>query len=99
MTRSSTIALTICVLLATSCASGVRMFSTRPAHLNTSVAEGRSPGLHTGNPFGYWLWKEDDGTWHLRTTAARQGHRLQGAIRPSVAGSSQSFSGVNLHPG
>jgi hypothetical protein len=99
MTRSVTIALTICVLLATSCTSGMRMFSATPARLSTSVAEGRSPDLHTGNPFGYWLWKEDDGTWHLRTTAARQAHRFQGAIRPSIAGSIQALSGVNLNPG
>src|SRR4051812_36514358 len=99
MTRLANLVLTLCLLLGTSCSSGIRMFSTTPAHSSTNVAEGRSPALHTGNPFGYWLWKEDDGTWHLRTTAARQAHRFQGMIRPSVAGSIQALSGVNLSPG
>lgn len=75
------------------------MFGTTPAQLSASVAEGRSSDLHTGNPFGYWLWKEADGTWHLRTTAARQGHRFQGVIRPGVAGAIQALNGVNLSAG
>lgn len=75
------------------------MFSTVSASLVASVADGRSSDLHTGNPFGYWLWREDDGTWHLRTTAARQGHRFQGAIRPGVSGAIQALNGVNLSAG
>src|SRR5438105_12831441 len=87
------------VLLLANCATGIQMSRTTPAQLSASAADGRSSSLHSGNHFAYWLWKEDDGTWHLRTTSARQEHRFQGRIHPMTAGSIEALVGVGLEGG
>ena len=83
-------------LLIAGCATGARMPTGLPAQLNASVAVGRSANLHSGSHFAYWVWKEDDGTWHIRTTSARVNHHFQGSIHPDLAGSIQQLKGVNL---
>ena len=64
--------------------------------MDFTQAGGRSPNLHSGSGFAYWIWREDDGTWHLRTTAGRQGHRFQGRVRSSTPGAIQALAGVGL---
>src|SRR2546423_977678 len=91
--------MTLVLVLLTSCATGIQMSRTTPAQLSASAADGRSSSLHSGNHFAYWLWKEDDGTWHLRTTSARQEHRFQGRIHPMTAGSIEALVGVGLEGG
>src|SRR5205823_1793951 len=86
----------LCALLIPACETAKPTLRTTPVPLSTTAADGRSPDLHSGNHFAYWVWKEDDGTWHLRTTAARQGHRFQGRIHPADAGSIQALAGVGL---
>ena len=55
--------------------------SSRPAEHPVSLAQGRSPELATGLHRAFWIWRDDDGVWHLRTTASRLSHRFQGVIR------------------
>jgi hypothetical protein len=90
----------LCPLFFSACETGMQMSHTTPAQLSVSLASHRSPSLHSGNHFAYWIWKDDDGTWHVRTTSARVPHRFQGIIRPSLAGSIQALKGVGLeNPG
>src|SRR3954463_2866174 len=89
--KSRTVPAVIALLLLTSCATGIQMSRTTPAQISVTAADGRSPNLHSGDRFAYWLWKEDDGTWHLRTTSARQPHRFQGKIHPTTAGAIEAL--------
>jgi hypothetical protein len=61
---------------------GFRMSTSTPAQVSTVAAEGRSPRLVSGAGQAYWLWKDADHVWHLRTTAPRNGRRFRGLIRP-----------------
>lgn len=75
----SSVAVVLC-----SCSSApppIAPSSSKPVRLSASVAAGRSPELASGNYRAYWIWRDDDGVWHLRTTA-RRGHRFQGVVRP-----------------
>ena len=90
------LALMLCALFFSACESGVQMARTTPARLSATVASTRSPALHSGNHFAYWIWKDDDGTWHLRTTSARVQHRFRGIIRPSLPGAIRALSGIGL---
>src|SRR3954470_15389386 len=85
-----------CTLLLSGCAAGVQMPKGLPDRLSANVASYRSPNLHSGSHFAFWVWRGDDGTWHLRTTSARVNHRYQGIIHPDIAGSIKDLKGVNL---
>src|SRR3954463_3875286 len=65
------------LLLVTGCISQIEIARAKPAQLKITVADGRSPALHSGDHFAYWIWREDD-VWHLRTTTARKSRRFQG---------------------
>jgi len=56
--------------------------SLNPPQLSASVANGRATDLGPGHPHAFWVWRDSDGLWHLRTTAKRRDHRFQGVIRP-----------------
>src|SRR4051812_33070024 len=91
------LALALVVITAAGCAAGgIQMSRTTPAQLNAAVANSRSPALHSGNHFAYWLWKDDDGSWHLRTTSARQQHRFQGRIHSATPGAITALTGIGL---
>lgn len=75
----------IFVYLGSGCAGAPPLLppaTSHPVRLPAAVAQGRAPELATGNYRAYWIWRDDDGVWHLRTTARRTGHRYQGTIRP-----------------
>jgi hypothetical protein len=86
----------LCALLLAGCGSTPPPIPTTAAQLDFAVATGRSPNLHSGAGFAYWLWREDDGSWHLRTTSGKQSHRFQGRIRTNVPGAIQALTGVGL---
>ncbi len=64
----------------------IQFSASTPTRLAASVADGRSAKLHSGNNFAYWLWRDTDGTWHLRSTASGKGHRFQGRIHADSPG-------------
>ncbi|MES2694470.1 MAG: hypothetical protein V4773_13425 [Verrucomicrobiota bacterium] len=76
------LSLTLFALSLGGCMSAIEMSSSTPAELNMNVANDRSPALHSGAPYAFWVWRDADGLWHLRTTAKRTMHRFQGRIRP-----------------
>ncbi|HTZ21396.1 MAG TPA: hypothetical protein VMC06_10990, partial [Opitutaceae bacterium] len=88
-----------CVLLVSGCVNAIPMSHSIPAQLNVSVADGRSPKLHSGDRFAYWLWRDSDDTWHLRTTSARKAHHFQGRIHPVPPGTISELVGVSLEGG
>lgn len=94
----------ICVIAATllgGCASAPPLLpsaSSNPVRLSASVAQGRSTELATGNYRAYWIWRDDDGVWHLRTTARRTGHRYQGVIRPLEGAEIVDLTLVGIDP-
>jgi hypothetical protein len=78
-------ALTIGLLL-TGCASEaprvrpIQFSSSTPARLGVSTVDGRSEAMHSGARIAYWLWRDADGLWHLRSTTTKGSHRFQGRI-------------------
>lgn len=72
--------------------------SSTPARMSAAVAQGRSHELATGNYRAYWVWRDDDDVWHLRTTARRTGHRYQGTIRPLTGGEIVGLELVGIDP-
>jgi hypothetical protein len=60
----------------------MQMSTSTPAPVSMIAAEGRSSHLAAGAHQAYWLWKDSDAVWHLRTTAPRNGRRFRGLIRP-----------------
>ena len=62
--------------------AGMHMSTSTPAPVSMVAAEGRSPRLNAGAPQNYWLWRDDEGLWHLRTTAPRAGRNFKGLVRP-----------------
>ena len=79
--------------------NALQMSGSAPAQLNASVAEGRSPALHSGDHPAFWLWTDGEGAWHLRTTTARRSHRFQGRIHPVAPGAIVGLEGVGLEGG
>ena len=92
-------AIATCSLLVSGCVNAIQMSGSTPAQLNLSVADGRSPKLHSGDKFAYWLWRDSDDTWHLRTTTARKAHHFQGRIHPIPPGRISELAGVSLEGG
>ena len=91
------LALAACILLLTGCVNVVEMSRTTPAQLGAETANDRSPSLHSGDDFAYWVWKDSDGTWHLRTTAAvRKPHHFQGRIHPLTPGTIAGLTRIGL---
>lgn len=88
--------LVLCVLVLTACGSAPAPTPLASVTMDFTQAAGRAPGLHSAGPFGYWIWRDDDGSWHLRTTSGRQGHRFQGRIRSSEPGAIQAVAGIGL---
>lgn len=72
--------------------------SSTPARLSASIATGRAPDLATGNHRAFWVWRDDDGVWHVRTTARRVGHRYQGVIRPLEGAEIVGLTLVGIDP-
>lgn len=62
--------------------AGFQMSSSTPAPVSMAAATGRAGGLAAGAGQSFWLWRDDDGLWHLRSTAPRAGRNFQGLIRP-----------------
>src|SRR4051812_16151736 len=91
---TSAVALT--ALFLSGCGSAPPVISAKAVQMDAAVATGRSANLHSASAFAYWIWREDDNTWHVRTTAARQGHRFQGTVRASVPGAIQALLGVGI---
>lgn len=72
--------------------------SPNPPRLSVDLAAGRAPELATGNHRAFWIWRDDDGLWHLRTTSRRVAHRFQGTIRPLPGSEIMDFKRVGLDP-
>lgn len=72
--------------------------SSNPTRLSVEVAKDRAAELASGNHRAYWIWRDDDGVWHLRTTARRVGHRFQGMIRPLEGGEIVGLTLVGIDP-
>lgn len=51
------------VLALSGCVNAIEMSHSTVAQLSLGVANGRPPGLHSGDHFAYWLWRDGDGTW------------------------------------
>jgi hypothetical protein len=81
-TTLAALACAACAWLVTGCVNAIDMSSSTPAQLNARTADGRSPALHSGDHFAFWLWRDEDNAWHLRTTTAGKSHRFQGRIHP-----------------
>ena len=96
---ATAVAIATCSLLVSGCVNAIQMSSSTPAQLNIGVADGRSPKLHSGDRFAYWLWRDSDDTWHLRTTSARKAHHFQGRIHPIPPGRISELAGVGLEGG
>ena len=86
-------------LFVAGCLNAIQMSHSTPAQLAMSVADGRPPRLHSGDHFAYWLWRDSDNLWHLRTTTARKSHRLEGRIHPVAPGTISELVGVALEGG
>jgi hypothetical protein len=70
--------------------------SSNPARLSTSIAAGRSPDLATSTFRAYWIWHDEDGVWHVRTTARRVGRQFRGVVRPMTGGEITDMQGVGI---
>jgi hypothetical protein len=79
-------------------APAVRMSDSTPTRVDMIAAEGRPKDLKLGANRAYWLWKDEDRVWHLRTTAARRGHQFEGVIRPFPGAEIVDVRGVGLGP-
>lgn len=72
--------------------------TSSPVRLAAAVANGRPADLATGNFRAFWVWRDEDGVWHLRTTARRAGHRYQGVIRPLAGAEIVGLTLVGIDP-
>lgn len=72
--------------------------SSTPTRLSASVAAGRPSELASGNHRAFWIWRDDDGVWHLRTTSRRVAHRFQGTIRPMLGAEIVDLKRIDLDP-
>ena len=78
------------------CVSAIEMSRSTPAPLNVKVSDGRPSGLHSGANFAYWIWRDGDGMWHLRTTTANKSRRFQGRIHAVAPGTISGLSEVSV---
>jgi hypothetical protein len=93
------VGLAIYALILGGCVNAIEMSRSTPAQLAIRVAHGRPPALHAGSNFSYWLWRDSDGVWHLRTTTARHSRRFQGRVRALDGGSIKDLTSVSLDGG
>lgn len=96
-----TLPLALAALLHGGCSSAPPLLppaTSNPTRLSAAVAQGRSPALATGNYRAYWIWRDEDDVWHLRTTARRTGHRYQGVIRPLEGAEIVGLTLVGIDP-
>jgi hypothetical protein len=101
MSRIAPAGLLAVIVLLAACAQApapLAPASSSPARLSAALASGRSPELATGNHRAFWIWRDDDGGWHVRTTSRRVAHRFQGTIRPSPGAEIVDLKPVNLDP-
>jgi hypothetical protein len=63
--------------------TGLAMSTLPAAELRMSVAEGQPPRMHSGANQAYWVWKDENGIWHLRETTQSVRRHFQGRIRAS----------------
>ena len=95
----ATAAVATAFLFVAGCVNAIQMSRSTPAQLDISVADGRPPKLHSGDHFAYWLWRDSDNLWHLRTTTARKARHFQGRIHPVAPGTISELVGVALEGG
>jgi hypothetical protein len=69
-------------LLLGGCAEPIQMPVSTPGGLQVVDAMGRPRGLSSGAHMGYWVWKDQDAVWHVRTTSDRVRHHFEGKIHP-----------------
>ncbi|MGZ3424863.1 MAG: hypothetical protein ACXVEE_43800, partial [Polyangiales bacterium] len=54
--------------------------------VSNNLTAGVPPSLHPGAPPAYWIWREANGWWHIRTTSIKGSvHRFWGAVAPQGA--------------
>ncbi|MBK7394767.1 MAG: hypothetical protein IPJ34_00310 [Myxococcales bacterium] len=68
---------------------------TPPQPTNNSVASGQPPHLHPSAPAAYWIWRDSNGWWHVRTTTKKYLHRFHGTVK-SVGGNIAMVKGTRL---
>ena len=51
-----------------------------PVPTGSGVALGQPPHMGPGSPAVYWVWRDANGLWHLRTTTAKKLQRFMGKI-------------------
>lgn len=64
----------------------ISFYPNTPERLSASVVDGRAPAMHAGAGFSYWLWRDTDGIWHLRTTSRGRRHLFEGRIHADSPG-------------
>ena len=57
-----------------------RAFHEVPPH----AALGEPRGIKERAPAGWWVWADEGGVWHVRTTTAAGAHRFRGRIRSAT---------------
>ncbi len=86
-------------LLLSGCAGErIEMATSTPSQVSASAAAGRAKELRIGARRAYWVWKDVDGVWHVRTTAGRNGRGFKGAIRPLPGATLADIKPVGLGP-
>jgi hypothetical protein len=75
--------LALALLALTGCMTreGIAMSTLTPAELPMRIAEGQPPKMHSGANQSFWVWKDEQGVWHLRETTSRVRRHFQGRIR------------------
>ena len=94
-----TVAIITCLLVVSGCVNAIQMSRSTPAQLSVSVADGRPPGLHAGDHFAYWLWRDGDSMWPLRPPPKSPAQRIQGRIHPVLPGAITDLAGVGIEGG
>jgi len=54
-----------------------------PQPLVITTADGEPRGMQPGSPAAFWIWRDPQGTWHVRTTTQRRPHEFRGRIWPA----------------
>ncbi len=79
-------------------APAIPMATSTPDRIAVSAAEGRASALRIGARRAYWVWKDQDGVWHLRTTAGQSGRAYEGVIRPLPGAEITDVKPIGLGP-
>lgn len=74
------------------------MSASTPDRIAIRAADGRATALRIGARRAYWVWKDEDGVWHLRTTAGQSGRAYEGVIRPLPGAEITDLKPVGLGP-